>query len=152
MASEKILSPATEIVQACIQSVQTAVQSVALLRTRTVMVLNEENLMDKLKGVNLPAVGVLYEGLRGVPDRGAAQTGGMAEIVISVILVTPAPSSAPMADKTPLFTLLDSVRSTLMATRSPGGHFWKFVVEAAADEKSSVVFWVQRWSTIISIL
>lgn len=152
MANERIITPATEMVLACVQTVQTAVQSIALLKDRTVMVLNEENLMDKLKAVTLPAAGVLYEGLRATPERGAQQVGAMAECVVSVILVTPTPGAAPKADKTPLFTLLDALRVKLMATNSPSGHKWKFIVEAAADEKNGVVFWVQRWSTPVILL
>lgn len=140
----------TEVVSVCVAAMQAAVQSIAELENKSVHILNEDNLLDRLKGVALPAAGILYEGMRAQPESGAAKTGSHAEIVISVIVVSPSPGTNQLSGmKTNTIEILDKLRTALLTTISPTGHRWRFVVEAAADEKSSHVFWVQRWATTI---
>jgi hypothetical protein len=69
-------------------------------------------------------------------------------IVISIVLIDTG-EGIRRTDQTKVkaITLLDTIRSTLMATRSPTGHFWRFLVEAPAQLKSNMVVWVSRWST-----
>jgi hypothetical protein len=110
--------------------------------------------MNKTKGISFPAVGVVYEGMRPTSDGDKAthKLGISAELVASVMMFH-RPDNMNAADtKTPAMTLLDSIRKEIMGSKSPTGHFWKFVVEAAATEKNGVVIWIQRWSTPVQLV
>jgi hypothetical protein len=117
-------------------------------------VYSEEELMDKTKGITFPAVGIVYEGMRAVPedsDKKSVKMGVSAELVAAVMLIQ-RPDSISAADtKTPTMNLLDDIRQEIMGSKSPSGHWWKFVVEASANEKNGVVIWLQRWSTPVQL-
>jgi hypothetical protein len=129
------------------------VQLIAQLANKIVFVYDDSDLADKIKGVKtFPAVGIIYDGMRSVPERGpSARVGLSAEVVISIVLVMQ-PETLFQADaKTPVIDLLTLIRNSMMATRSVTGHFWHFLVEAPADTKSGLAFWVQRWSVPIQL-
>ena len=141
-------SPATVV-----QEVLARVQSIAQLTNKAVFVYNDDDLADKIKGVKTyPAVGIIYDGMRSLGSSGqTAKFGISAEIVISIVLVMQ-PETLIAADaKTPVIDLLGQIRAMMMATRSVTGHFWHFLVEAPADKRSGLAFWVQRWSVPIQL-
>jgi hypothetical protein len=144
----------TQLISACVTDLSTRLQSIADLDNKVLFVFGQNDLEDKIKGAKfLPAVGVVYEGTRAIPDPGVtAKLGGSAEAVFSLLVIN-RPDNLFNADiKTSTLNLLDTIRSKILATRGPTGHFWRFVVEAAADEQKGVVFWVQRWSIPIQLL
>lgn len=118
-------------------------------------VYSEEELMDKTKGITFPAVGIVYEGMRAVPedsDKKSVKIGVSAELIAAVMLIQ-RPDNISAADtKTPTMNLLDDIRQEIMGSKSPSGHWWKFVVEASANEKNGVVIWLQRWSTPVQLV
>lgn len=118
-------------------------------------VYSEEELMDKTKGITFPAVGIVYEGMRAVPedsDKKSVKIGVSAELIAAVMLIQ-RPDNISAADtKTPTMNLLDDIRQEIMGSKSPSGHWWKFVVEASANEKNGVVIWLQRWSTPVQLI
>jgi len=141
------------IVEMCIRSIQGTVQSIAVLKDKHVFTLDDENLMARLKGVVPPAAGIMYEGLRSTGDTGvSARVGISGEIIISVVLISQSPKFSLREESIPAVRILDDLRQKIASTRSPTGHFWKFVVEAAADEKQGVVFWIQRWSAPVQMI
>lgn len=120
-------------------------------------VYSEEELMDKTKGITFPAVGVVYEGMRAVNEgvsgeaRASHKLGVSCELVAAIMLIQ-RPDNISAADtKTPTLAMLDDIRQEIMGSKSPSGHFWKFVVEASAQEKNGVVIWLQRWSTPVQL-
>lgn len=120
-------------------------------------VYSEEELMDKTKGITFPAVGIVYEGMRAVNEgagdaRVSHKLGVSAELIAAVMLIQ-RPDNISAADtKTPTMNLLDDIRQEIMGSKSPSGHWWKFVVEASANEKNGVVIWLQRWSTPVQLV
>ena|SRR5271157_5720537 len=135
-----------------IAEVKAKLNKVSSLEGKVVVVYDQNNLGDKLKGVKFPAAGLIYDGMRSLPEQGAtAKVGLSAELVISIVLVMQ-PETLFNADaKTPIIVLLDEVRSMMMSTRSVTGHFWHFLVEAPAEVQHGMAFWVQRWSTPIQL-
>lgn len=126
---------------------------------KVIHVYDENELMDKTKGLTFPAVGVVYEGMRAVPETSNAESSkvshklGVSGELIASIMILQRPDSISAADtKTPAMTLLDDVRQEIMGSRSPSGHFWRFMVEASALEKNGVVIWLQRWSTPVQLV
>lgn len=150
----------TDFAALCTNQMMVTLQSIAgatgtpIFKAKTIVVLNESELFDKARQLVPPYTGILYEGIRALPEPvgfQTAKTGVGAEIVISLILVTTAPTNAPLQDKVSVLSILDSVRNAIAATRSPTGAFWRFLVEAPAAEKNGAVLWVQRWSTPVNL-
>lgn len=121
-------------------------------------VYSENELMDKTKGIAFPAVGVVYEGMRAVNEGAAGEArvshklGVSAELVAAVMIIQRPDNISTANTKTPSMNLLDDIRQEIMGSRSPSGHFWKFIVEASANEKNGVVIWLQRWSTPVQLV
>lgn len=121
-------------------------------------VYSEEELMDKTKGLAFPAVGVVYEGMRAVNDgasgdaRASHKLGVSCELIAAIMLIQRPDTISSTDMKTPTLAMLDDIRQEIMGSKSPSGHFWKFVVEASAQEKHGVVIWLQRWSTPVQLV
>lgn len=133
---------------ACMQDLYAKVNNVPDLSGKVIVTSSLDDLIDKLSKVAPPAAGVIYEGMRSIGDQGATSKLGLAtELVCSVVLFH-RPGKLYNADTiTPSVTLLDSMRDGIKQQRSPTGHFWRFVVEAAAVERHGVLIYVQRWAT-----
>lgn len=142
---------ATQTVSKCAADLLVRLQSIAKLYAKSIFIFTEDDLQDKLKGIILPGAGIIYEGLRALPETGAARTGLSCEAVFSVIVVSQAETIANGDAKTPILNLLDELRNAILFARAPGGHLWRFVVEAATRETNGSIFWVQRWSTTIQL-
>ena len=142
---------ANQPVSLCAADLRSRLQSIAAVKNKNLFVFDEDDLMDKIKGVQLPGVGVVYEGMKSLGESGNAKLGLSAELVFSLLIISRAENLANVDSKTPMLNLLDEIRKSLVSTRSPTGHYWKFVVEAATRESKGAVFWVQRWSTTIHL-
>lgn len=124
-------------------------QSIAELNGKVIQVYNVDDLMSNLVGVKYPAGGVLYDGMRSVPEAGAGPTdrkGLSAELIISVLLVMRTESFGPTDQPNQATVLLDTIRDKIKGTNGPSMHKWRFVVEAAAAERKGNILWVQRWA------
>ncbi len=139
----------------CIADVTTVLQSIASLKGKVVNVYSEDELIDSTTLITYPAVGVVYEGMRSVEEMGSTnKVGNSCELVVSIILIDTYTKTTQTAAKKQAAPILDKVRELMMANtrRSPTGHKWRFVVEAAATPKQGVVLWVQRWSTPVQLI
>lgn len=143
--------PATQTVSKCVEDLRAHLQSIAAFKNKHLFVYHEDDLQDKLKGITLPGAGVIYEGMRALPEAGGAKIGLSAELVFSLLVVSRPETLANVDSKTPLLNILDDVRNAILFTRSPTGHKWRFVVEAATRETHGAIFWVQRWSTTVQL-
>ena len=96
-------------------------------------------------------MGVLYEGLRGLPSPGGTSHLGLsAEVVFSIIVATRTQQLVNADIKHPTLNLLDSIRNLFFDQISPTGHKYKFMVEAATVVNGSVM-WVQRWALPVQL-
>lgn len=134
----------------CVESLKTTLQSIPYLKGKVLFVTNEESAIDQMKGVNsFPSAVVIYEGMRAVPEQGqTAKIGISGEMVFSIVVLN-RDTDILQTDQTRItsIAIMDKLRSVIMGTRSPTGHFWRFMVEAPALERNGVVLWVQRWTT-----
>lgn len=138
-------------ISALMLDIQTAVQSIAQLQNRVIFVNDTNELIEKTKAAGkFPFVGIVYEGTRKTErPQPTSNLGVSNEVVASLIIMTT--GDYPLQQKNPYATvdLLDEIRGSLLGKTNPSGHKWGFVVEAPADVKNNVTFWVQRWSTPI---
>lgn len=108
-----------------------------------------DEIMNLMSKVSTPNAGIIYEGMRSTGQEGGVtmKTGLTTELVCSVVLMNSAKKLSIADTITPSTALLDAIRDQVKLKRSPTGHLWKFVVEAAAVEKHGIIIYVQRWAT-----
>ena len=131
------------------------VESVSGLANRVVIAYDEEDLLSALKGVKgYPAAGIVYEGMRAVPEsKPTSNVGTSAEVVIAVIIIQQADGViASHQKKTVVMDLLRASMDKFLGQRSTvTKHYWKFLVEAPAELSKGMVVWTQRWSVPIQL-
>ncbi len=156
MTVPNLLDPSTltDPLNRVLYDVYNRVQSIAVLTNRVLRVFDPNDAMDKLKGLqSYPGVGIIYEGTRSVDEhQPSAKIGVMGDMVISIVVLN-TPNTMINADtKTPTINLLNLIRQSLLGQKGPSGHFYRFIVEAAAVESKGAVIWVQRWSIPVALV
>ena len=125
------------------------------LTGKVVVAYDENDLLDVLKGVkSYPAVGIVYEGMRSMPEGGpTARVGLSCEVILGFVLVERGDEiHATNQKKVRAIEYLDAMRSQFIDQRSTvTKHFWHFMVEAPAALRSGTVCWVQRWSLPVQL-
>lgn len=115
---------------------------------------NTDDLLDILKTVkSYPAVGIVYEGMRSVPEAGPSGKLGLScELMLSLVLVEQGPEIVGTDQKrVRAIDYLNAMRGQFLNQRSVTGHLWHFMVEAPVLVKSGMVCWAQRWSLPIQM-
>lgn len=136
----------------CSADLSAKVKTVPTLGQKTITVMSIEDLTTQLASVTKPAVGILYEGARTVQDPNGKQVGVSGEIVFSILMLAETSVVSAKVDMiSPSHDMLDKIRGAIHGTRSPTGHFWRWVMEAPAAQKGSLQVWVQRWSCPIQL-
>lgn len=146
--------PDTDKVIEVLASVEAALQSIAELDKKIVTAYDETDAMDKLKGLKRwPAAVIQYEGIRAVAEgeKSSGKLGASVELFVTVMVINQGEFPVGTDTKVPTIRLLTAIRRTMLGRTSPAGHKWAFVVEAAAETKSNLVFWVQRWKTPLQL-
>jgi hypothetical protein len=112
-----------------------------------------DDLMAAIKNLR-PAVGILYEGARSLPQaQGSERIGISGEAVFSLILVAEATVLSQAAEiKAPAHVHLDNLRQAIQGTRAVHGHKWRWVLEAPAAQKNAAAVWVQRWAVPVQVV
>lgn len=140
-------------IQDNLDQIQELLQSIADFDGKTVQVLSEDDFMEKVKGTQKPCVAVMYEGLRatnaGDKDTHKVGLGNIMSVSLILVLDSKGVFGADPKKQAPI--LLDAMRNKIKDTRAVTGHFWRFVMEAPAMEKGSLVLWIQRWSTPVHL-
>lgn len=124
-------------------------------RGRVVVCYDDDDLLNQLKGLKSPpGWGIVYEGMRSMPEPGQTMKVGIScEAVVSIIIVQ-ADDAIRNADakKTIAIDLLQASRDQFLGQRSTTtGHLWHYLVESPALTKNGMVFWVMRWSVPIQM-
>lgn len=143
----------TAVATSCIEDIVAKVNVVAPLTGRVFHVYSGEELVERTKGLAFPCAGVVYDGLMGNPDeRGqTAKMGASANLVVSIMIFFRQDTRAVIDPKDTIVALLDEIRSKILLTRAPGGHFWKFQLEAAVEGKQGLLTYIQRWATPVQL-
>lgn len=138
----------------CIEDVVSKLDKIPSLRGRVFHVFSDDDLIERTKGLTFPCIGVVYDGLRAIPEGGkdTHKIGGSAEMVVSVIMFFRNDTKAKSDPKDGAVVMLDVVRDSLIKSKSPSGHFWKFQVEAPIEGKSGVLAYLQRWATPVQLV
>ncbi|QIN95174.1 hypothetical protein DLP3_011 [Stenotrophomonas phage vB_SmaS_DLP_3] len=136
-----------------LEDVRVKLQSVATFNGKTVHILTEEDFFKKIQGAPPPCVGILYEGIRAKPENDKATHRVGLSNDLGMTLVLAMQSKMPVGGdlRGTALEYLDQLRNLLKDTRSLSGHYWKFVMEAAALEKEGYTLWVQRWTTTVQM-
>jgi hypothetical protein len=152
----------SKVAAKCVADVQASIEGVPPFKGAgtkgrdkpALLVYSDEDLLRKSTGIALPIAGVVYEGMRGgsAPGGGSHNTGLSAELVVSLILLFSTDAVGANDGRQLAIEALDAVRDAMKDRRSPTGHFWRFVVEAAAEPKAGVILWVQRWATPVQLM
>jgi hypothetical protein len=133
---------------ATIEDVKAAVQSIAEFTDRCLIVFDEDDALSSLKGLaRFPAAVIQYEGMRAVSEseKSSNKTGASTELIVSIMVINQSNALVKSDTKIPTIKLLTLLRRQMLGRKTPGGHQWAFVVEAAAKSKDNMVFWIQRW-------
>lgn len=143
-----------DIASKCVEDLQKKIEAINANANGLLWVYSEANFLNASKGINFPAVGVIYEGMRGNSEneKTTNKIGGSGSLVVSLIL---AHNNGNFAGGSEIFNataILDEMRSAIIDTKSPTGHKWRFVVEAPSEEKNGGVIWLQRWDTPVMIV
>jgi hypothetical protein len=133
----------------CLTHMVQAVQSIAQFSSTPVLVFDQDDAEEKLRGLNkFPGAVVQYEGMRSTGN--PSNSGSNSAILVASILVINTGEKLIRTDtKVPTIKLLTELRGALLHQKAPNGHFWQFLVEAAASTKGNLSFWVQRWQVPI---
>lgn len=137
---------------ACLAALKSTLQLVARLQDKVFEIETEDQLVYYSNLVELPAAGIIYEGLRSNGDvgKGTHKTGINGEIGVAVVVYYRASGQGgqetALAQKEDAITLLKSIRDQVIDTQAPNMKWWRFVSEMRATETKGLVVWVQRWS------
>jgi hypothetical protein len=145
--------PDTDLVIACLQDAQAKVQSVAELEKRSLLVFDDMDAMDQLAALKRwPAAVVQYEGMRSEAENKVTdKIGASVLLYVSVMVINQGETLIKTDTKIPTLLLLTQLRRKFLNKKAPSGHKWKFMLEAAADSKSGLTFWVQRWQVPLQL-
>lgn len=142
------------IVNDCIESVEQLLKSLDDFGSKVFYIYSEDELLDKTKAISLPAMGVVYDGMRSLSESGkdTGKIGVSAEIVVTVIVVFRRENFSTVDPKLKVVQVLDSIRNKFRGVRSPTGHLWRFQLEAAVEGKKGLQSYIQRWSTPVQLV
>src|SRR5690242_6648616 len=111
----------------CVNDLVAKVDAYPAFSNKVWHVYSEEELLAKQKGAIFPAVGVIYDGTRSRPPQsgedspgGSAQSADVSCTILTFFRQSPQSSLDP---KDTIIGQMDALRSTILRTRSPTGHF-----------------------------
>jgi hypothetical protein len=135
------------------QSAVDLLKAIPEIQGKIIGVYDDEELLNKLKAVPTLGVGVIYDGMRPEGESKTSHKIGAAAVLgITIVLVLKEIAFAQGLDyRTPGMSHMDAIRQKFMDTKSPAGHYWEFMAEAPAVQKSDVIIWVQRWQTPVML-
>jgi hypothetical protein len=134
------------------EEVKGLVQSIAPFQNSTVFVYDEDDLENKLKGAQFPAVGIIYNGMRKKPEQGrSAHLGISCDMMFTVMLVQKGQTIVVTDTKVASIDLLDALRGAILGVRSITGHFYCFEMEAPGRPNKGLIFWGQRWAVPVQL-
>lgn len=139
------------IANECVLDLQTKMRSIPAFTNKVIYAYTEDDLYDITSQINFPGAGILYEGLRSVPDPESKNVGKgrSAELHCNLILLVSGKTIGNADYKLTAAEFLDQFRGAIMGTRSPTGNFWKFIVESPVEARAGIFAYGQRWSTSV---
>lgn len=130
----------------CTEDLEEKVRGLRTFGRKIFAVYSEEDLLDKSKLLQLPAVGLMYGGIVAEGNQDRSRQGLMGTLHLSVVLIIDA-NTVSLDRKDEAANYLDTIRSAILTTCSPTGHKWRFVSETPLGKVGGVLVYAQRWST-----
>jgi hypothetical protein len=130
----------------CTEDLAEKVDSLREFGNKIFSVYSEEDMMDKVGTVRLPAVGVMYEGMSSNTEMDKTKRGLMVELRVAVVLMMSSKATS-LDRKDAAAEYLDAIRGTILTTCSPTGHPWRFSEERPLGQVEGVLVYIQRWIT-----
>ncbi len=135
-------------IEECLQALKTALQAVPELADRSHIVYTPEKLVRMIKGAKGPQVGIVYEGMTGVPEPGVTKRAPTKAAHFGLYMAIESTAlSDNISQEVPAINILDAMGLALEGKNAPPGHPWEFLSEGYSDSFPDKALWVQRWST-----
>lgn len=139
-----------DVVTDAVESLRDVLQTITAVRNKNIHLYEQDQLLNFEAKLGLPAVGVLYIGLRGKSD--TAKTGRASNLVCDILLL----GGELCEDKTgnenlTVLGILDSIRKAVLLSTLErlGAHRkWEFIYELPVDFQEHIAY-VQRWQTTV---
>lgn len=133
----------------CVNDLIDKMKSVDVFRNKVIYAYTQDDLYDMATQLNFPCAGILYEGIRSVPDSESKNVakGLSAELNCTLLLLVSGKSIGNADYKVTATEILDQFRDAIKGTRSPAGNYWKFIIESAVEARKDSYAYAQRWST-----
>lgn len=137
----------------CVADIETRLKTLVDMSKRVFHVYGEDDLLDYTKGLTFPCMGVVYNGIRSIPEnKETGKQGISGELVVTIMLLFRDSTSTTANQKASAISMLDDARKLILTTKSPTGHKWKFQLESPVQGKKGVLAYVQRWSTPVQLV
>ena len=133
-------------IDAAIQDMVTRLSTISAVENKTVTVYDHEQMAHAHEKLMSPCIGVLYNRLQGVGDKG-----GAANLFVDCVVIysDEASDSVSSAQPSALGLLWDMIQSVL--TKSAGDRDWFYVTGSPLEHDGKLAY-MQRWRTRITIL
>ena len=137
----------------CVNDLKVKIQGLAALNQNTFFVYKQEDMLKQTAKITYPAAGIIYEGIRSKPDAMSGKTdmGLSADFYCAVLVLVGGSTFGNVDYKAEAISLVDKVRGQILKTRSPSGHFWKFLVESPVVDVVGAFGYYIRFSTPIML-
>lgn len=130
----------------CLEDIKAKLETINLVKKKVFHVYSEPDLEDASKNREKPCVGVMYEGLRSIPD--SSGKGLSTQLGVALAVVMESKKGAFGLDrKSEVIKLLDDMRDAIKLTKAPTGHDWQFVMEVPSQPLGNFIVYLQRWQT-----
>lgn len=143
-----------DIVQDHITDVVTRLNTISTIQNKTVSLYTPDQILKTTEKLSYPAVGIIYTGIRGLPD--SSRTGQKAGLMIDIFVAGEelCNDDAQINDLKPAITqILQDIRNVMACTTAPGSHKWEFMAEFPEQlQKEEILGYVQRWRAVTSIV
>lgn len=141
--------PSSEIVDfpnLCVVDIKAKIESIPEFEEKTLYVYDQTDLLHRATALQLPFVGIIYEGMRSTGD---SKIGLTTFLSCSILISEDGSGIGGTADesKNDATCLLELVRNCVRLTVSPTGHSWEFVEEALSPFDEDIFVYIQRWRT-----
>lgn len=110
----------------------------------SIYVYTQDQLLEQSLAVQIPFIGIVYEGI--FSDNQRVANGLMATLRIAIYVVGDGLGIAGVDTKGGLTDLMDDIRDTMKLQDSASIHKWTFVEETLAPYDDAHFGYVQRWS------
>lgn len=142
-----------DLASLCVTDLETRIKTLPQIASKVFHVYGEDDLTDSTKGISFPCVGVVYNGIRAMPEnKETGKHGTSSELVVTLMLMVRDNTVATANVKEGALKLLDDMRDLIIRTKSPSGHLWRFQLESPVAGKKGVLAYIQRWATPVQLV